>query len=99
MSKKIPAEEIRRRLAQGSRNTPGPTTCSRTYLSIASAMMEARAGTGLTQEQLAEKMHTTQADDRAVGKGPGQALDPHARTAGRGDRHAAQNSVEPAWRR
>ena len=29
--------------------------------SLAAAMIEARAGAGLTQEQLAERMHTTQA--------------------------------------
>ena len=58
--------------------------------SLARAMIEARAHAGLTQEP--DRMHTT-SGDRASRKRSGEALDPHTRAPGSGNRHAAADLV------
>ena len=61
--------------------------------SLAKAMIEARAHAGLTQDQLAERMHTTQAVIARPRERPGEAVDAHARAPRRGNRHAAKDFI------
>jgi DNA-binding XRE family transcriptional regulator len=61
--------------------------------SLAKAMIEARAHAGLTHEQLAERMDTTQAVIARLESGRVKALDADARAPRRGDRHAAADFV------
>jgi ribosome-binding protein aMBF1 (putative translation factor) len=60
---------------------------------LAAAMIEARARAGLTQQQLAERMHTTQAVIARPRKRQGEAVDAHPRTGRGGDGPPAADIV------
>jgi ribosome-binding protein aMBF1 (putative translation factor) len=60
--------------------------------SLAAALIEAWARAGLTQEQVAQRMKTTQAVVARL-EGGGSMLDADAREVRQGNRHPAQNQL------